>query len=60
MYAFGDFDIQTTVVISWWFSQVDDDRVVVFLKKKEDKSWYPEMDSGLETAEEEPPGEGQE
>ena len=32
--------------------QVDDDRVLVFLCKRQDKSWYPEVQNGLETAEE--------
>jgi hypothetical protein len=34
-------------------SQVDEDRVLLFLSKKQNKSWYPELDNGLETAEEE-------
>lgn len=35
------------------FLQVEEDRVLLFLSKKQDKSWYPELESGLETAEEE-------
>ena len=33
--------------------QVDDDRILLYLCKRQDKSWYPELDDGLETAEEE-------
>ena len=33
--------------------QVDEDRVLLYLCKKQNKSWYPELDNGLETAEEE-------
>ena len=33
--------------------QLDDDRILLYLCKRQDKSWYPELDNGLETAEEE-------
>lgn len=33
--------------------QVEEDRVLLFLNKAQDRSWYPELESGLETAEEE-------
>ncbi|KAL4235883.1 hypothetical protein ACF0H5_004272 [Mactra antiquata] len=35
------------------YDEVDDDRVLLFLCKKQNKSWYPELDNGLETAEDE-------
>lgn len=38
-------------------SQVEEDRVLLFLSKKQNKSWYPELDNGLETAEDEEPTE---
>ena len=41
------------------YHKVEDDRVLLFLSKKQDKSWYPELESGLETAEEEEEEEGQ-
>ncbi|KAK3090528.1 hypothetical protein FSP39_012511 [Pinctada imbricata] len=40
------------------YYEVDEDRVLLFLKKNEDKSWYPELESGLETAEEEEEDQG--
>nr|XP_022319364.1 uncharacterized protein LOC111122098 [Crassostrea virginica] len=40
------------------YMEVEDDRVVLYLNKKEDRSWYPELESGLETEEEEGEGEG--
>ncbi|XP_062576756.1 uncharacterized protein LOC134238649 [Saccostrea cucullata] len=33
--------------------QVEDGRVILYLNKLENKSWYPELESGLETEEEE-------
>ncbi|WAR24797.1 hypothetical protein MAR_038466 [Mya arenaria] len=35
------------------YHEVEDDRVLLFLRKLQNKSWYPELDNGLETAEEE-------
>ncbi|KAK3581928.1 hypothetical protein CHS0354_037602 [Potamilus streckersoni] len=35
------------------YIKIEDNRILVFLKKLEDRSWYPELDAGLETAEEE-------
>jgi len=35
------------------FLQVEDDRVLLYLCKADKSSWYPELESGLETAEEE-------
>ncbi|XP_048763264.2 uncharacterized protein LOC125671532 [Ostrea edulis] len=35
------------------YMEVEDDRLVLYLKKKENKSWYPELESGLETQEDE-------
>ncbi|KAL3867643.1 hypothetical protein ACJMK2_040517 [Sinanodonta woodiana] len=34
------------------YIKIDDSRILVFLKKLEDRSWYPELETGLETAEE--------
>lgn len=35
------------------YMEVEDDRVVLYLNKKEKTSWYPELESGLETEEDE-------
>lgn len=35
------------------YLQAEEDRVLLFLSKTQDKSWYPELESGLETAEDE-------
>ncbi|XP_061182418.1 uncharacterized protein LOC133190747 [Saccostrea echinata] len=35
------------------YMEVEDDRVILYLNKQENKSWYPELESGLETEEEE-------
>ncbi|XP_052087812.1 uncharacterized protein LOC127724762 [Mytilus californianus] len=35
------------------YFKAEEDRVLLFLSKTQDKSWYPELESGLETAEEE-------
>ncbi|KAJ8306609.1 hypothetical protein KUTeg_017154 [Tegillarca granosa] len=40
------------VLVSFLLAQPDEDRVLLFLNKKQDKSWYPEMESGLEMEEE--------
>jgi len=33
--------------------QVEDNRVLLYLNKRQNKSWYPHLQNGLETAEEE-------
>ncbi|XP_033738637.1 uncharacterized protein LOC117326121 [Pecten maximus] len=35
------------------YFEVDTDRILLFLCKADDSSWYPELDEGLETEEEE-------
>ncbi|XP_060576740.1 uncharacterized protein LOC132734058, partial [Ruditapes philippinarum] len=35
------------------YHEVDEDRVLLFLSKKQNKSWHPELENGLETAKEE-------
>ncbi|CAG2209541.1 Interleukin-1 receptor-associated kinase 1-binding protein 1 [Mytilus edulis] len=35
------------------YFKAEEDRVLLFLSKTQDKSWYPELESGLETAEDE-------
>ena len=35
------------------YYQVEDDRVLLFLCKLQNKSWYPELENGLDIAEEE-------